>query len=479
MPQGYNNFMANNSPWIHQLNHDRVRKTLDYDVVTDVTVVGAGIAGISTAFYLLKQTDKSVVLLESYKLAHGATGHNAGQLVSYFEKPFKDIVAEFGLEMACEGQKDIYSAWTLLEDMYTECGLDIPKSRFESYGGLSTLEQILRHLENNHLRRSGGLYTEVMGIWEGFPELGEIPEKYHQLFTLITREEITLKLETFDPQYIAVLSSQKGVMNSALFCQEVVTYLLEKYPQRFSLYEHAPVKKVVVHDEKAILDVDKYTVECGQVVLCTNGFENIEIITPEGLGVNSRFHHNLEGVINFMSGYLEPHTGVPAAISYFSKEKLGSIEDLDEAEPYFYVTRRSYEYEKEKKHNLICVGGPETVLEHRALYDRNLEFSEEAKKQISDFICHTYDKKEDLEFLFTWHGVMGYTKNLIRMIGPDPICHRLYYNLGCNGVGLLPSIFGGSKVARQIGGERFEPSIFDVPLVLGPQKAPHPEPVQT
>src|SRR3989344_4098024 len=103
--------MRNNSPWIHQLDHEREIKKLEKDGSADVAVIGAGIAGISTAFYLLKHTEKSVALLEGYKLAHGATGHNAGQLVSYFERAFSDIVSEFGLDEACNGQRDVESAW--------------------------------------------------------------------------------------------------------------------------------------------------------------------------------------------------------------------------------------------------------------------------------------------------------------------------------------------------------------------------------
>jgi glycine/D-amino acid oxidase-like deaminating enzyme len=41
-----------------------------------------------------------VTLLESYKIAHGATGHNAGQIVPYFEKPFIEIVEDYGITMA-------------------------------------------------------------------------------------------------------------------------------------------------------------------------------------------------------------------------------------------------------------------------------------------------------------------------------------------------------------------------------------------
>jgi len=453
--------MTNYSPWIHQLNKQREIKTLGEDLVTDVVVVGGGIAGISTAFFLLKHTDKKVVILEGDKLAHGATGHNAGQVAKYFERPFRELVDEFGLEMACQAQKDLDSAWGLIDEMYTEAGLDIPLSRFTGYAGLATKEKVLGHLENDFLRRAGGFQTEIIEIAEDAEFLNEIPEKYHKLFTLVPQEEIALKLETFDTQYVAVLSAQKGVMNSALFCQEIVAYLLEKYADRFTVYEHAHVAKVLLKEDKVVLDVIKHVVECEKVILCTNGFANFDIISVSGLSIDTRFHHNINGVVAFMSGYLEPHTGMPAAISYFQKSDKGLTDNP--GDPYYYVTRRSYEYEEKAQHNLVCIGGPDFALEDKAQYDRSREFSEEARKQISDFVRRTYDKPEDLEYTFMWHGVMGYTKNLLRMVGPDPESSRLYYNLGCNGVGIMASIFGGDKIARQISGEEFAPSVFDIP----------------
>ena len=452
--------MTNFSPWIHQLDKTRETKTLEADIETGVVVVGAGIAGVATAFFLLKHTDKRVVVVEADKMAHGATGHNAGYMATYFERPFREIVEVFGLEMACQGQRDVDSAWELAEAMYTEAGLDIPYSRFTSYAGLSTKEQVLGHLENDFLRRKGGLQTRAIEIWEGADYLPEIPDKYHQLFILTTREDIALKLETFDPQYTAVLATQKGVMNSALFSQEVVSYLLEKHKDRFSLYEHTRVAKVVLKEDSVLLDAYKHTVKAEQVVLCTNGFENFDIINPRGLSINTRFHHNINTVIAFMAGYLEPHTGIPAALSYFPKKDPGLTDNPGEG--YFYVSRRSYEYEKEQKHNLVCIGGPDFALENRAKYDREREYSDKAKEQITDFVKNTYDKK-NLDFTFLWHGVMGYTQNLLRMVGPDPNHSHLYYNLGCNGLGLLPSIFGGERVAKQIKGEKFEKSIFDIP----------------
>jgi glycine/D-amino acid oxidase-like deaminating enzyme len=44
---------------------------------------------------LLMHTDLQVTIIESQRLAHGATGHNAGQAAAYFEKPFDEIVQEY------------------------------------------------------------------------------------------------------------------------------------------------------------------------------------------------------------------------------------------------------------------------------------------------------------------------------------------------------------------------------------------------
>src|SRR6185436_17390371 len=95
----------NRSPWIKQLNRTRPVNSLKKDINSDVAVVGGGIAGMATAFFILKNTDQSVVLLEAGKIAHGATGHNAGQVTSYFERPFYELAKEFGLALAAEGQR--------------------------------------------------------------------------------------------------------------------------------------------------------------------------------------------------------------------------------------------------------------------------------------------------------------------------------------------------------------------------------------
>ncbi len=451
--------MKNNSPWLHQLDKERKPESLKQDLETEVAIIGGGIAGIATAYFLLKNTDKRVVLLEGSLIGHGATGHNAGQVTSYFERSFHELVEEFGLEMASEGQRSIEQlSWELLDEIYTEAGLNIPFSRFTGYAGFSTLEQITAELKNSVLRQKGGLKVTPLLIAEEKIAKDAIPEGYEGFYNFVPHKEILERLETKDLEFTALIETQKGVINSALFTEEVAMYLLDKYKTRFQIFENTLVPKVVLRDGLAILDALHSTVTAEKVVLCTNGFDRIKIFDVEGLEIDTSFHHSIHGVVARMSGYLEKISKSPTAISYY----MGDQEEFEHMDdPYFYLTRRPYEY-NENKHDLTCLGGPQQTIPDRAEYLPEFEY-EEAEDTIDKFLHKLYGINADkrVDYLFTWHGLMGYTPNGVRRVGTEPRNSVLLYNLGCNGVGILPSIFGGDRIARIIDGEKLAPSIFD------------------
>ena len=62
---------------------------------------------------------------------------------------------------------------------------------------------------------------------------------------------------------------------------------------------------------------------------------------------------------------------------------------------------------------------------------------------------------------FHWHGLMGYNDSGLRVVGAHPRCRRLLYNLGCNGVGFLPSVYGGHRLSQLLAGCSLRPSVFD------------------
>lgn len=454
--------IPNNSPWIQQLRRTRPVVSLGEDIATDVAIVGGGIAGVSTAFFTLTTTDKKVTLLEADKVAHGATGHNAGQITSYFERPFSEIVEEFGLEKAIDGQRSIESAWELLDHMVTEARLQTPVYRFTGYAGLSTHEQVFEQLVNNRRRLDGGMTTYTILVSDAWEGRHDIPEKYADLYAVTSSAEIQSLLETDSTGFVACVSSQKGCMNSALFCEEVIGYLLATYPDRFSLHEGSPVTNVRLDEQRGVLLVGEHTVTADRIILCTNGFENFHIENVGGAPIDTKFHHTVAGRIGYMSAYVEPLAHPPTAASYHLPPEKGPIDDIG-GEVYFYMTRRPYEHEGHAPHNLVCTGGPEKVLPNDAIYSREDSCSEDVREHIDDFLEKHYNKytTEQSEHSFCWHGLMGYTPNRIRRIGAEPCNPVLMYNLGCNGVGILPSIYGGKRISQILNGEDVAPSIFD------------------
>jgi glycine/D-amino acid oxidase-like deaminating enzyme len=309
--------IPNRSPWIAQLARHRPVEPLSRSVAADVAIVGGGIAGVSTAYFLLKNTQKRVVLLEADKVAHGATGHNAGQVVSYFERPFRQLVKDFGLKQAADAQLAIELSWDLLDHIHTEARLKTPLYRFTGYAGCCTKEQIIEHLENNYLRaESRILDVEDILIAEEAGYIDEIPAKYKDLYARVPQADILTLLETNNTKFTSLLSYPKGCMNSAFFTEEVVGYLLATYADRFSLYEDSGVATIDLRDHDVVLTVGEHRVMAGEVVLCTNGFEGFSIRNEGGVEINSRFHHQIAGTVGFMMGYFEPISRPPTAISY-------------------------------------------------------------------------------------------------------------------------------------------------------------------
>lgn len=454
---------ANNSPWLHQLARTRPVSELTNDHHTDVTIVGGGIAGVATAYYALKNTNQNITLIEADKIAHGATGHNGGFLATYFERSFASIVEEFGMRAASEGQKAVDSAWDLLADMRTQANIQTPMWEFTGYAACATLEELLVHLHNNSLRKKAGLPILDILISETATQIKEIPEKYTPFYTIVPHEEIIAKSETIDTQYFALLCERKGAMNSAAFCEELVTYLLKTYPTRFILAEHTKIRRLVLKESHAVLDISKtQKITAKKVVLCTNGFENINIVNNVGRAINAKFHHMIKGIVGYMAAYTEDPTKSPTEIGYLAKNVTHSSDIYSEA-PYFYLTRRPFEGSKGEARSLISIGGPELLMDNTNEYTIDHQYSEAALQEIDSFLQNTYKHgiNGKITYQFLWHGLMGFTPNGIRLIGPEPSNPILYYNLGCNGVGLMPSIYGGFKISQFLSGKKIKSSIFD------------------
>jgi glycine/D-amino acid oxidase-like deaminating enzyme len=452
---GYDD-QPNRSPWIAQLTSDGPPRPLTGKVETDVVVVGAGIAGVATAFFLLRETPLRVVLLERDRVARGATGRNAGQLTTYFERPLSGLAQEFGAARAAEAQRGIEGAHDLLDVIVRESGATVRVERFVGHMGMFNAHQVELHLRCQAIRDENGLARQSVVVSEEADYLAQLSEAYAGLYTVVPQAEVHELLEISDVRYTAVLSARAGCANSGLLCQQTLDVLAHRFPERFRYFDCTDVERVTVTGDGIAVDADGGCATARHVAMCTNGFVDHTIEDEAGRLMVLGDDQAITGRVAYMTAFAEAEPRSPAAFSYIRNTVIG-----DDASPYVYVTRRTYD-RAEDTVTLTCMGGPEYPF-HEPVYDRDGPFPG-ALLQAMDEEVRPYaqpGRPPGRAYDFHWHGLMGYNDGGVRVVGRHPRSHRLLYNLGCNGVGFLPSIYGGHRVARLLAGDHLGPSIFD------------------
>ena len=113
------------SLWLEGRHRQR-RPSLDRDIGVDAAVVGAGIAGLTTAL-LLEREGMDVAVLEARRVAAGATGYNTAKLTSLHGLTYTKLARSVGRDMARTygeaNEAGIARVFELADELAIDCDL--------------------------------------------------------------------------------------------------------------------------------------------------------------------------------------------------------------------------------------------------------------------------------------------------------------------------------------------------------------------
>lgn len=86
------------SVWSSEVNFKK-RESLSKDIECDIVVIGAGMAGILTA-YMLKKSGKEIVVIDAKRIGSGVTKNTTAKITSQHDLIYHKLIKEFGEKSA-------------------------------------------------------------------------------------------------------------------------------------------------------------------------------------------------------------------------------------------------------------------------------------------------------------------------------------------------------------------------------------------
>jgi len=447
--------MQQNSPWFQK--DSKKWSPLENDKVCDVAIVGGGISGVATLYFLLTQTNQNVLLVEKDHIASGATGHNAGLAVAHIEKPLTELVKEFGVREAKNAFEEVFHGWRLLLDIIQKIGIhDDFMLITQTARGFTSIHLLIQALHQEKISQGMDYAKSRYFVVESFKE--QIPEEFHVDLQFVSKEAILETLKCFDQSYIGVSVPADFLplarINSALLCYRILSHLEEQFSDRVSVCENTEITHIHIYSSHVELETKRAKLTAKDIVLCTNGYKNFIIVDQERKLKLEKIHNSIETREGYLVGFTDSNVEIYGTAFFDDREEFQDV-------PYFYLSHAPIV--RNAKTSLVVLGGPEFTVLNEGLIEETMQKNAKNCMEIyKKFLKDTYHiTKEDFEYF--WGGVMGYTKTGLRWVGKDPHYSNLWYNLGCNGIGIVPAIAGAEKIAQLMNGKELPPSIFDPP----------------
>ena len=138
-----------NSYWIESTKENGKFNKLDKDISCDVCIIGAGMFGLTTAYYLSKKR-LSVVILDKSEIGVKASGHTTAKITSQHGLIYDYLIHDFGINIAKKylnaNEEAIKNIKQIIDEENIECDFEI-QSNFIYAAKSKELEKMQREIK--------------------------------------------------------------------------------------------------------------------------------------------------------------------------------------------------------------------------------------------------------------------------------------------------------------------------------------------
>jgi glycine/D-amino acid oxidase-like deaminating enzyme len=380
---------------IYWTKKDKINKKYEYlssNIKCDVLIVGGGISGAITAYYMAKK-GLNVVVIEKNIIGYGSTAATTALLeyqVDIDLYKLDKIIGKHNAKRIYElCLKSIKEIENIVKEINSDCDFEIKDAVYFT----------------NKLLQRGSIIKEY-------------EERKKAGFDVYFEE----KNESLDFNCCIRTKNGSAVINPYKFTCDVFNYL-SKFPN-VKIYENTRLDNVEYKEKIKITTNNNFVINTDKIIFCT-GFETLKYIKTDIVELYKTF------------------TIVTKPIKNTSEFDF-SFTARDMCEPYHYI--------RFTKDNRILFGGEDIKITNKMIdldYINNIS-SDKYSKLYKD-LCRIFNIKEiDIDYSFS--GTFANTKDTLPIIDEIDGKSNTFVNLGYGANGILYSVIGAKILKDAVDG---------------------------
>lgn len=367
---------------------------LEQSVKTDILIMGGGISGALTAYYLV-EAGLNCMVVDARTIGLGSTCASTALLQYELDTPLSELSNQIGFEAAARA--------------YTLCSESI-----------DTLETLSKDLHFTLFEKQKSLFFAAT---QKDKKMLETEFSYRQKagFDVAFLEEKDIKKEFGFSAPAAILSSQGGSTDAYMLAHALLKASVKK---GLAVFDRTVISKIDYKTHGVQLTTEKGQQITANKIVNATGYEITEFIDKKIVKLHSSY------------ALASEHLQHPIPV-WKDKVLLWNT-----ADPYLYM--------RLTKDNRIIIGGRDEEFYNPTKRDKLI------KKKSSQLVKDFSKMFPHIELIpeFTWTGTFGSTKDSLPYIGTYDKTPHTYYALGFGGNGITFSVIAAQIIRDMILGKK-------------------------